>query len=295
MASITLLTKDLQELASLAEQIAVAAGRMVRSRLYESYKLEYKEEMKSPAAQVLTPVDRDSEQLIVEGLQMSMKKYAIGILSEERVDDGSRFQQDYFWCIDPIDGTLAFTEQRAGFAVSIALITRSGEVLMGVVYDPMSETSYQAIRGVGVHKNGEFLQRTQRQAVQSALRVVVDQSFWTRSDRAQTEGLLEVCAEKMGYPSINIYSYGGAVLNACQLIEQEADLFLRMPSSTQKGGCLWDYAATSLLCRELGMSVSDALGKMLHFNTSSVYMHDRGLLYAIDEELSQKLVSLYCV
>ena len=48
------------------------------------------------------------------------------VLTEETEDDGGRLRADYFWCVDPLDGTLPFIEGRPGSAVSIALIARDG-------------------------------------------------------------------------------------------------------------------------------------------------------------------------
>ena len=51
----------------------------------------------------------------------SCDEFEVGFLSEETEDNGSRFEEDYFWCIDPMDGTLAFINGHPGFSVSIAL------------------------------------------------------------------------------------------------------------------------------------------------------------------------------
>ena len=56
------------------------------------------------------------------------QKYDFGILTEETPDNGSRLVKDYFWCVDPLDGTLPFTEGTPGYSVSIALVSKSGRI-----------------------------------------------------------------------------------------------------------------------------------------------------------------------
>ena len=48
--------------------------------------------------------------------------YDLALLTEESEDDRSCFEKDYFWCIDPLDGTLPFTRNEAGYSVSIGLV-----------------------------------------------------------------------------------------------------------------------------------------------------------------------------
>ena len=51
-----------------------------------------------------------------------------------------RLELNYFWCIDPLDGTLPFIEGKVGYAVSIGLVSRDGTPLIGVVCDPYHQT-----------------------------------------------------------------------------------------------------------------------------------------------------------
>ena len=78
----------------------------------------------------------------------------MGLISEELKDDSSRFENEFYWCIDPLDGTLPFTEQVDGYAVSIALVSREGIPVLGVVYNPEKNDLYTAVKGEGAYKNG---------------------------------------------------------------------------------------------------------------------------------------------
>ena len=137
----TLERRDLHTLAAVAERAASVASELIaRTRPAE---IEHKAGA-SAASQVVTNVDREAEQSILEILEPTVASHGLGILSEERGDDGSRLRTEYFWCVDPLDGTLPFTEGRPGYAVSIALVANEGTPMIGVVADPISGTMYSA-------------------------------------------------------------------------------------------------------------------------------------------------------
>ena len=115
---------DLDQLLATALEAADAAGAMIaRSR---PTTVERKAGGESLASQVLTDVDEQSQQLILEILAPTIERFDLGLLTEERDDDGSRFEKACFWCIDPLDGTLPFIDNVPGYAVSIALVARDG-------------------------------------------------------------------------------------------------------------------------------------------------------------------------
>ena len=117
----------LHELSRLAQAAALRAGRLIARRRGDFGQPEYKSESSSLAANIVTEVDRESQRIIVATLAPSLARNELGLLAEESADDGSRFEKDHFWCVDPLDGTLQFSENQPGFAVSIALVSRSGQ------------------------------------------------------------------------------------------------------------------------------------------------------------------------
>ena len=134
-----LTSTDLDELVDLALLAAKEAGEMVATTRPE--KVEHKAEGASLASAVVTEIDRRSEDIILDILRPTLERYELGLLTEEQVDDGSRLTADYFWSIDPLDGTLPFIEGIPGYSISIALVRRDGTPTLGVVYDPVEETT----------------------------------------------------------------------------------------------------------------------------------------------------------
>lgn len=99
---------------------------------------------------MVTEVDRASEARIVEMLLTQTPDH--GFLTEEAPSRASR--SGARWIIDPLDGTTNFAHGYARFCVSIAL-ERDGELELGVVYDPLRNELFVALRDAGATLNGK--------------------------------------------------------------------------------------------------------------------------------------------
>ena len=144
---------ELSILCECAISAAYQAGKIIRDNSQQDIEVNKKEGMQSLASSVVTEVDLMSQDKIVQVLQPTLAQFDLALLSEESPDDQSRFQKDYFWCIDPIDGTLPFIEGIPGYSVSISLISKEGIPVIGVIFDPRKENLYYAIQGQGAFKN----------------------------------------------------------------------------------------------------------------------------------------------
>jgi len=122
-----LTSTNLSNLCKTAIEAAKQAGRLINSYTNKNITVQNKEAADSLASQVVTEVDVKAQDIILGVLSPTLEKYDLALLTEESVDDKSRFEKDYFWCIDPMDGTLAFTEKTPGYAVSVALVSKNGE------------------------------------------------------------------------------------------------------------------------------------------------------------------------
>lgn len=285
-----LTTDDLQTLTALAASAAQQASDYIRSQAQHTHEISYKSSVESLATQVVTEIDLGSQQLIWDGLQASIDTYDLGWLSEESADDGSRFTKDYFWCVDPLDGTLPFTLGEPGYAVSIALVAKSGASVLGVVADPYHQHLYQAVKGQGVLKDGQPFQMP---TVTEKLLVHFDRSFTTTKFYEPALEALQVLCTRLGFADYQIHTGYGAVMNALGLMVQGSGCYFKLPKTKRGGGCTWDYAATSLIYHELGAYATDIHGQPLALNRSdSPYMNTHGVIYATSETLHKELLSL---
>ena len=155
-----------------------------------------------------------------------MKDLNIAILAEEEEDDKKRLELDYFWCIDPLDGTLPFIEGKAGYAVSIGLVSKSGIPQIGVVYDPYHQTLYQATKGQGIKINGHSWKLN---SSEDQLTFTYDRSFADHREFSEILDELELYAQSIGLKGLNSYQYGGAVLNACNALEKSPGCHFKLP------------------------------------------------------------------
>jgi 3'-phosphoadenosine 5'-phosphosulfate (PAPS) 3'-phosphatase len=307
MGSITnmkLTRLQLMKLTRLAEKAATQAGSMIESIIENDPRLKQvsikqKQSGSSPASQVVTEVDLKSEKIILEILEPSLQQYELALLSEETIDDNSRFNRDYFWCIDPLDGTLAFTESRPGFSISIALVSKDGEPLIGVVYDPSTHTLFSSTKGAGVFKNGAAFALTKSNQENShklnshklnshKLTIFTEPSLIEHPSFTSIRSALSQTDISLSWNEIELKQGGGAVINACKVLENHPAVYFKLPKASEGGGSSWDFAATSAIFSELGLVVTDVFGKPLQLNKrGNTFMNHCGVVYASDHYIAE--------
>jgi len=278
------LLADLRGLTECAVNAALAAGKVIQSYCGGEVEVFSKKGGDTLASQVVTEVDRIAQDAILEVLRPSIDQYNLALLMEESEDDGSRFQQEYFWCIDPLDGTLAFSEGENGYAVSIGLVARDGSPQIGVVYDPVSEVLWRAAKGQGVQRNGQDWKVSDRRGT---LTFTYDRSFEAHPQFASLCHTLCEVGLKFGLKDIQAIQFGGSVMNAMHALENWPGCHLKLPKPEEGGGSLWDYAATACIYEEAGGWATDVFGQRLELNRrESTFMNHKGVLYASDSELA---------
>ncbi|MBD9354945.1 3'(2'),5'-bisphosphate nucleotidase CysQ family protein [Methylomonas albis] len=282
---------DLYLLGQCAISAAMQAGQLIDRHSHDAVAVNTKDGGSSLAAQVVTEIDHWSQDSILQTLRPTSARYDLAMLSEESPDDGARLQQDYFWCIDPLDGTLPFIEGVPGYSVSIALVSRAGQALIGVVYDPLTQTLYHAIKDRGAWQNQQAFKPA---PLAQALTFITDKSFAQDPLYPATQVELQRIAVELGYAGAKLRLQGGAALNACQALTEAPACYFKFPKPDKGGGSVWDYAATACLFQEAGAPVSDIHGKALVFNpTGSTFMNHCGVLYCADQAIAERMMQLY--
>jgi fructose-1,6-bisphosphatase/inositol monophosphatase family enzyme len=282
--------EDLIQLVGCAATAVKEAGILIAQYDGREVLLQHKAGGESLASQVVTEVDELSQAIILKHLLPTCAVYDLALLTEEQPDDGSRLEKDAFWCIDPLDGTLPFTESIPGYAVSIALVARDGTPLIGVVYDPSTGTQYQAVQGQGALRNSEPW--TLPPSSEAApLSFISDRSIVIHPQFDGALAQLQVLASELGQVGLETTLTGGAVMNALWVLEQAPACYFKFPKPQAGGGSLWDYAATACIYAELGAWCSDVAGQRLDLNRAdSTFMNHRGVLFASDRALGQALL-----
>ena len=286
---------DLYLLAQCAISAACQAGHVIADYSQRAVSVNTKMTGSSLAAQVVTEVDHLSQAIILQVLRPVCERYDLAVLSEEAPDDQQRLHKDFFWSIDPLDGTLPFIESVPGYSVAIALVSREGLPLIGVVYDPLTQTLFHSIKGQGAWRNQQVLKAMTRMPVgEGTLTFITDKSFADDGLYQTTVLELEQLALVLGYAGSELKLQGGAAMNACQVLTNTPACYFKFPKPQLGGGSVWDYAATSCLFQEAGAPVSDIYGHPLVLNpVGSLVMNHCGVLYGSDQTIANKMITLY--
>ena len=105
-------------------------------------------------------VDKEAEKLLVTALKQYIPN--AGFLTEE--DTVEQAQKEYTWIIDPLDGTSNYVHGLAPYNVSIALL-HNHETILGVVYNPLANEMFTAIKGDKARLNNQIGRASCRERV----------------------------------------------------------------------------------------------------------------------------------
>ena len=125
---------NFEKLLKTAINASIKGGSSIMEVYASDFAVEHKED-KSP----LTLADKKCNAVI----EADLEKTEIPILSEEgaKTPFSERKKWEYFWLVDPLDGTKEFVKRNGEFTVNIALI-HNGNPIMGVIYVPVKEELY---------------------------------------------------------------------------------------------------------------------------------------------------------
>jgi myo-inositol-1(or 4)-monophosphatase len=231
------MTNELEAALSAAR----SAGQVLRSGFGTEHSITYKGEV-----DLLTEIDEQAERLIREDLLGTFPTY--GMLAEEggelAGEEGAR------WIVDPLDGTTNYAHQLPIFCVSIAL-ERSGEVVLGVVHDPMGEETFVAERGRGATLNGEPIKVSDTEEL---IRALIATGF--PYDRAQMPDALELFG-RFAASTQGMRRLGSAALDLCYVASG------RLEGYYERGIWPWDLAAGSVIVEEAGGKLTNYRGDVL--------------------------------
>lgn len=156
------------EFAHTADGIARQAGALLRKFYEKGVSTEYKGDV-----DIVTEADRASEQLIREKLKAAFPTH--GVYGEEGTRD--QMESEYRWYVDPLDGTTNFAHGFPAFCVVLGLEHRpaglasdaDGEIVAGVIYDPLRNEMFSAERGKGAFLNGRAIHVSKTKTLQESL------------------------------------------------------------------------------------------------------------------------------
>ncbi len=242
----------------VALEAATAAGRVLSENFGREQAVRFKGEV-----DLVTEVDERAEGVIGDVLRKAFPDY--GMLAEE----GGRLpgEGDSRWIVDPLDGTTNYAHGLPIFAVSIAL-ERAGEVVLGVVYDPMREETYVAERGGGATLDGEPIRVSD---TDEPIRALLVTGF--PYDRDDMQAAVELFG-RLTVLTQGVRRLGSAALDLCYVAAGRVDAFY------ERGLHAWDVAAGSLILEEAGGTITDYQGRKLDLEGREV-VASNGILHPL--------------
>jgi myo-inositol-1(or 4)-monophosphatase len=194
---------------------------------------------KSPN-EFVSQVDLAAEEVIIETIRERYPSHSI--LAEESGEQGS---DEHQWIIDPLDGTTNYLHGFPMFCVSIALQIK-GRLSVGVVYDPIRQELFTAMRGSGAQLDGRRIRVDRHRALAGAL---IGTGFPYRENDTWLEVYLAQLRSVMNVAS-DVRRAGSAALDLSYVAAGRLDGFWEF------GLQPWDMAAGALILREAGGLIS---------------------------------------
>lgn len=230
---------NFSEITNYAIKAAFKSGSILKKGFGSYFTWFFKEDDHN----LVTKYDKQSEDLIVSFL--SSKYPSHGFLLEE---SGSLHvsNSEILWIVDPLDGTVNFAHSIPFFCVSIAAMDPSGELLTGVVFNPMTTELFVAEKNKGAYLNDKRISVTNT--------VSINKSFLATGFPYNVKENPLSCIEhfshfaKMGVP---LRRLGSAALDLSYTACGRFDGFFEV--SLQP----WDFSAGALLIKEAGGTVTN--------------------------------------
>jgi histidinol-phosphatase len=242
--------------AALDRALAVAteAARAAGAVALRYYRSGFEVTLKADRTPV-TQADREAEATIIAALERAYPEW--GFLGEEL---GTRGPKDVRWIIDPIDGTKNFVRRVPVWATLLAL-EHHGEIVAGVIHNPVTGELHAARRGGGAWRNGERVGVSDVAALGGAtllhagLKLYREAGLWDGFVR-----LVDATDRQRGFGD-----YMGYTLVA----EGKAELYVEVDLKP------WDLAPCKIVVEEAGGRFTDLAGQPTIYSGAALVSNGR--------------------
>lgn len=249
----------------VAVQAALRAGEILRRGFGSSFQIS----SKPGRHNLVTEYDNAAEKAIIDFIKSHFPDH--GFLAEESGPTGNA-SAPVLWIIDPLDGTVNFAHQIPIFCVSIAAAVE-GEVVCGVVYQPLLNELFVAEIGRGAYLNGTRLQVTTNKTLDEVVMATGFPYNVQENPRHCIDSFSHML--KLGIP---LRRLGSAAIDLAYVAAGRFDAFWEVMLYP------WDAAAGKLLVEEAGGKVTQQDGSIRKFDSKETILATNGHLH-------QKMVS----
>ena len=255
---------DLNLAANVAEGAARAAGALIRRDFKRPRNVRDK-----GINDLVTETDVASENLIVGILQAAFPNHAI--MAEEK-GSYTDHDSDYTWWIDPLDCTTNFVHGVPRVGVSIGCVDRGASPLVAVVYDPLFDECFRAVKGGGAFCDGYPIAVSNAQRLQDSLAAsgFPGDLRKTNNNAPEWSAFVERCQ--------GMARMGSSALDMAYVASGRFDLYWEFAEPP-----LLDRIAGMLIVHEAGGRVTNCDGKPFNFLEDTCILASNGAVH--DEAL----------
>ena len=222
-----------------SEEAARKAGQLLKENISKSDEIFYK-----GAVDLVTPFDTKAQRTILDHLSSFFPDH--GYLAEEGLSQNKGAEMR--WIIDPLDGTTNYAHHFPVFTISIALERRS-EIILGLVYDPMREEMFSALKGKGAFLNDKKISVSDIDELDKSLLATGFPYDVRVNQENNVSHFNNFIIRAQG-----IRRCGSAAMDLCYVACGRFDGFWELKLKP------WDVAAGTLIVQEAGGQVSDFRG-----------------------------------
>jgi myo-inositol-1(or 4)-monophosphatase len=250
-----------------------AVERAARDLKRDFGEVEHLQTSKKGPGDFVSAADFRSERTLRYELHKARPSYSF-LMEESGAIKGS--DPDYRWLIDPLDGTMNFLHGIPHFAISVGL-EQAGELIAGVVYDPIKDEMFWAEKGVGAYLNDRRMRVSSRRKLEDSLLAT---GITTRSgvDDAERAGFVAQIDAALA-ATAGVRRFGSAALDLAYVAAGRYEGFWEHHLSP------WDIAAGIVLVREAGGYVSEIDGGSDMLTTGSTFAANAQLHQSIGKLL----------
>lgn len=193
----------------------------------------------------VSAADKKAETVIRDVLEKARPGYGF-VMEESGIVAGS--DTTHRWHIDPLDGTTNFLHGIPHFAISVGL-ERQGQIVAGVIYDPIKDELFVAEKGSGAYLNNRRIRVSARRDMTSAVIATGIPHIGKAGHATFIKELAAVSVRTAG-----VRRMGAAALDLAYVACGRYDAYW------ERGLSSWDVAAGIVLLREAGGFIADADG-----------------------------------
>ncbi|MES1916385.1 MAG: hypothetical protein MHM6MM_008207 [Cercozoa sp. M6MM] len=245
-------------------EVALDLAKQAGAVIAEAFDQAKHVDTKSTSVDLVTSTDKECERVILGGLREAFPSHSF-IGEESHEGGGFSIGSEPTWVVDPVDGTNNFVHAFPFVCVCIGLLVDKQPVL-GVVYNPVIDELYVAVKGQGATCNGKRIRVSQCASIRQA--IVSTEFGYDRTAQGVAEMTGHV-SRLLTAQIRGVRSLGSCAMNVCSVARGRLDAFFEGKNESF-GPKPWDMVAAAIILTEAGGVMRDWQGGELDITSGRI-------------------------